>query len=65
MERFNEVMKRVCRRHEVECIDLAANLKSDLSVFYDDCHFNLNGAQQVAQLLTDYLKNRPPLVEQK
>jgi lysophospholipase L1-like esterase len=60
MVRYNEVLRRVCRENNVECIDLAAKLKPDLSVFYDDCHFNISGARQVAQLVADHLLARPP-----
>jgi hypothetical protein len=31
--------------------DLAANIEPTLDVFYDDCHFNTNGARQVAGIL--------------
>ena len=61
MARYNEVTRRVCREQNVECLDLAANLKSDLSVFYDDDHFNVAGAEQVARLLADHLLQGPPL----
>jgi hypothetical protein len=63
MARYNDVMKKVCQRRNVECVDLARELKSDLSVFYDDCHFNISGAEQVAQLLANHLLNAPPLNE--
>jgi len=60
MARYNEVLRRVCRENNVECVDLAAKLKPDLSVFYDDCHFNISGAGQVAQLVAEHLLARPP-----
>ncbi len=59
--RYNQVMMRVCQRRNVERVDLARDLKSDLSVFYDDCHFNISGAEQVAQILAAHLLNTPPL----
>jgi hypothetical protein len=61
MARYNEVMRQVCQRRNVECIDLARDMKSDLSVFYDDCHFNISGADQLSQMLAEYLLNTAPL----
>ena len=61
MDRYNESTRRVCRERNVECIDLAATLKRDLSVFYDDDHFNLSGAEQVARLVAAQLLQTPPL----
>jgi lysophospholipase L1-like esterase len=58
--RYNAVTRRVCARHEVECVDLAGNLKQDLSLLYDDCHFNSSGADQVARLLAAHLLGKPP-----
>ena len=60
MARYNEVLRRVCRENNIECIDLAAKLKPDLSVFYDDFHFNISGAGQVAQVVADHLLAKPP-----
>jgi lysophospholipase L1-like esterase len=60
MVRYNETTLRVCRRQGVECLDLAGKLKADLSVFYDDCHFNISGAEQVAQLVAAHLLAAPP-----
>lgn len=60
MARYNEVLRRVCRENNIECIDLAAKLKPDLSVFYDDCHFNISGARQVAQVVADHILAKPP-----
>ncbi|MBI5480833.1 MAG: hypothetical protein HY906_18385 [Deltaproteobacteria bacterium] len=51
MARYNAVLLDVCRVRDVECVDLAARLQRDTSVFYDDCHFNESGARQVAAIL--------------
>jgi hypothetical protein len=41
----------VCRERELACIDLAAALPQDETVFYDDAHFNESGARQVANVV--------------
>jgi lysophospholipase L1-like esterase len=53
LARFNAVLLDVCRVRGVECVDLAARLPRDATVFYDDCHFNESGARQVATLLAE------------
>jgi lysophospholipase L1-like esterase len=61
MRRYNQVTRNVSARHNVECLDLAGNLKPDPSLLYDDCHLNISGAEQVARLIADYLLRSPPL----
>lgn len=51
MDRFNATMRDMCRTEHVECVDLAAELPSDTSVFYDDLHFGEDGARRIAQVL--------------
>jgi len=60
MDAYNEVMRRAAERRGIECFDLAAVLPQDLTVFYDDVHFNESGARQVAEALAGYLLSRPP-----
>jgi hypothetical protein len=55
MARYNQVTLDVCRTRGMECIDLAAKLPKDLSVFYDDEHFNDRGARMVAEIVSDHL----------
>jgi lysophospholipase L1-like esterase len=55
MDRYNETLLNICQERQVECLDLAALLPKDTSVFYDDVHFNENGARQVAEHLTQYM----------
>jgi lysophospholipase L1-like esterase len=55
MARYNHVTLDVCRTRGVECIDLAAKLPKELSVFYDDEHFNDRGSRMVAEIVSDYL----------
>lgn len=49
MARYNREMLSVCAARGVECIDLAAALPRDTSVFVDGVHFNENGARLVAE----------------
>jgi len=55
MEYFNQILKTTCARNNAECFDLATQLPKDNSIFYDDCHFNENGAKRVADLVGNYL----------
>ncbi len=52
---YNETLARVCRAYKVDCLDLAALLHGDTSLFYDDCHFNDYGAMLVAKELSRYI----------
>jgi lysophospholipase L1-like esterase len=65
MAQYNRRLVDVCAREGVECVDLAAALPRDLSVFYDDAHFNEAGARRVAECLADYLAGRPPFGTQR
>ena len=58
MAAYNATLMAACKEHGVECLDLAALVPKDTSVFYDDCHFNGQGCDRVAALLADYLKAR-------
>jgi lysophospholipase L1-like esterase len=60
MTAYNDTLLRVCRARQVECLDLAAKLEKDASVFFDDVHFNENGARRVAAELSRYLLERNP-----
>ena len=53
MDRYNDVLRAVCKEHDVELIDLAP-LDGDASVFYDDCHFTETGAGRVAALVAEW-----------
>jgi lysophospholipase L1-like esterase len=56
MERYNRALLDVCQAREVECVDLAARLPADTSVFYDDCHLNESGSRRVAELFSQHLR---------
>ncbi len=61
MYSFNQALMEVCESREVEFVDLAAVIPMDTTVFYDDCHFNENGARLVAGVLAEWLIESPPL----
>lgn len=58
MERFNDVLRDLCRSRRAACVDLARELPRDTSVFYDDVHFNEAGARKVAALVAGRLSER-------
>lgn len=60
MARYNQRMLEVCRQRGVECIDLAAALPKDTTVFYDEVHFNENGSRLVSDVIANYLLSQPP-----
>jgi lysophospholipase L1-like esterase len=64
MKTYNEALLKVCEERRVECLDLASILEKDVTVFYDDVHFNEGGAQKVANALTKYIVNRELVMQQ-
>ncbi|MFT7148416.1 MAG: lysophospholipase L1-like esterase [Nonlabens sp.] len=56
MERYNGRLKLIANEMNVPIIDLSEILPKDTSVFYDYCHFNLEGAERVADTVYDHLK---------
>ena len=59
MRLHNEVLLDVCRERRITCVDLAASLPQDTTVFYDDVHFNEEGARRVAAALAAELSQDP------
>jgi hypothetical protein len=55
MERYNQALRDVCSVDKVDSIDLARLLAKDTSVFYDDCHFNVQGCETVATIVARFL----------
>lgn len=51
MDMYNERMKTFCARNGIHFLDAGAALPRDTSMFYDDCHFNENGARLLAKYL--------------
>lgn len=58
LNRYNERLTKVCLANHLPVIDLAAELPSDTSVFYDDCHFHESGAVKVAQIIARHFRER-------
>ncbi len=58
LKKFNLRLAEVCKRRNVECIDLESIIPQDTSVFYDDVHFNEGGCLKVADVVTGYLVGR-------
>lgn len=48
MDRFNDVLVKVCRDMGADCVDLR-NMNGNEAFFYDDCHFTAAGAREVAR----------------
>ncbi len=62
MNEYNARMLKVCAERRVECIDLAAQLPKNTSAFFDDVHFNENGARLVTRAIASALRAAPPFV---
>jgi lysophospholipase L1-like esterase len=60
MKGYNGTLMKVCGEMLVECVDLAALAPNGVSLFYDDCHFNEEGARMVSKRIAAYLLERPP-----
>ncbi len=50
---YNDRLKQVCAESDAMCVDLAAALPKDTTMFYDDAHFNESGARAVARELAE------------
>jgi hypothetical protein len=57
MDLYNETLIRFCTDNYIQYFDAANKLKSDTSIFYDDCHFNENGAREMAKYLNNIMKD--------
>lgn len=60
MKAYNDTLSRISQERRIEYIDLAAILEKDATVFYDDTHFNENGARKVAEAVSQYLLKQDP-----
>lgn len=56
MELYNDRLRHIAVEMNIPLIDLSKTLPKDTSVFYDYCHFNLEGASKVADNVYDHLK---------
>ena len=61
MHQFNEALLTECGINSLECYDLAAAIPKNTTAFYDDCHFNEEGARLVAKFVADRMLDAAPL----
>lgn len=52
LEKYNEVLRTLCREKQVKCIDLAALMPRDSRYYYDKAHFTNEGAAVVAGIVS-------------
>lgn len=56
LDMYNERLKQFSRRNGIHFLDANAAMPRDTSVFYDDCHFNQNGAQLLGRYIAKELR---------
>lgn len=56
MDAFNRALLDVCRERGLECVDAAAMIPKDATLFYDDLHFTEAGSRQLAEVLAAHFK---------
>ena len=52
---FNSTMREISSIHHVPLLDLAKIIPKSTEYFYDDCHFNIKGAQFTGKKLADFM----------
>lgn len=65
LDRYNAALLEVARARGLEVCDLASSIPRDTAAFYDDMHFNENGARLVARSVAEHLFARPELLGRK
>jgi len=50
---YNSYLTGKSNSEDVLVCDIDENIPGTVDYFYDDCHFNVNGAQKVGFLLTE------------
>ena len=63
LQAYNAALWSVCGERRLDCVDLASLLPQNVSVFYDDFHFNESGADKVGTALARQLIRWPPFSE--
>ena len=61
IQSYNDALLATCRSQGAECVDVAARLPKNQSIFWDDAHFTAEGARQIAEILAAFLLERDPL----
>lgn len=59
MKIYNEKLLDICKKRQIECIDLATIVEKNTGYFYDDVHFNENGADKISTYLAQYFITNP------
>lgn len=62
MQKYNDTLLNICQERHLECVDLSSILEKDTTVFYDDAHFNENGARKVSIVLSNYILSHDPFI---
>lgn len=60
MNRFNNAVRELARKHNVELIDLEREIPKDLDHFYDDVHFTPKGSRKAAEVIASSLLETIP-----
>lgn len=55
LDTFNQRMKVIANEQHINLFDLPSVMPKTSRYFYDDCHFNVNGAEEAAKKLAVYL----------
>jgi len=63
MQRYNAVLAAVTARRGVDCLDVVPELPRDTRTFFDDCHFNEEGAARLGELVARRLLEQAPFRE--
>jgi lysophospholipase L1-like esterase len=58
MNMYNKALIDVCKSRNLEYIELDRMIPKNVSAFYDDVHFNENGAKLAANAIFVYLRNK-------
>lgn len=56
LETLNDVTRTIAKQYSIPLWDLARELPKSSQVFYDDCHFNVAGAQLAGRSLASVLR---------
>jgi lysophospholipase L1-like esterase len=65
LESFNDVKRQVASQHNIVLYDAARSIPKSTEVFYDDVHFNIEGARRFARDLAAVLTQNPALLGRK
>lgn len=59
MNRFNEAVRDLAKKEEIELIDLERNIPKSTDYFYDDAHLTEKGAALASEIISRYLIQNP------